>query len=163
MNLSYINTMVSNLAACYWHAHKERIAVLQMHDHISEIVKFAQRGSTDTDLRVTEAAEKLIVLLKKEGVNFDEVLKNPTANALASPAQSSATQAAPKPVATKIASQVWDEFEAIATDAIGPIASRIVFKIKSAYPFNTPRQLISKFEEALGKESSNEIFSMYKK
>lgn len=132
-----------------------------MNGNIPEIVKFANKAEHDTDQRVRDGAAALIKILRAEGVDVhsEDAAPIPAAPVAAKPV---AKPQAAAPTGAKIPEEVWIKFQIVATDVVGPIASRVIAKIKSTYPNHGPLQLKSKFEEAFGKESSDEVFAAYR-
>lgn len=133
-----------------------------MNGNIPEIVKFANKAEHDTDQRVRDGAAALIKILRAEGVDVHSENAAPIPDAPAAPVAAKPVAKPQAPTGAKIPEEVWIKFQIVATDVVGPIASRVIAKIKSTYPNHGPLQLKSKFEEAFGKESSDEVFAAYR-
>ena len=157
MNVSYINTMAANLVACYWNASKVRLSAPAIRDNIPEIVKLANKGANDASPIIREAAQKLLVILKAEGIDV-------AAPVSSQPAAVSAPTAAPKPAAPldKTVSSEWISFERIAIDEAGPMGGRLVQRVREENPGLSPKALRGKLEAKLGGSMVGDIFAKYR-
>lgn len=156
MNMGYINTMASNLVACYWIEYKLKITAASIRDSLPEICKLALKGVVDTNPKVNEAAKTLIDLLVKEGVVFQDENLPAMPGAAALPAAASQASAAVG------VSPDWASIERLATEEAGPMASKITIKVRNESSGLSPRQAIAKFKATLGPDITKAIFSRYK-
>lgn len=175
MRLGFINTMASNLVACYWHAYKMRLSSSALYNNIPGICQFALKGIKDNDPQIQDASRTLIALLQEEGIDVQASAKEfhaplEMATPAVKPVSSKTQDAAPKrevtptravPIASAQRSliQDWAHFESVAVNISGPLAVRLIKSVMNKYPGMKPILLRAQFEEALGEEDVQTIFA----
>ena len=153
---------MANLVACHWLELKVKITSSLIRDNLPEISRLAIQSEQHANAKIREAAVKLLGVLRSEGV--DPVVSAASAgvkNLHSAPVQAMATESN-LPLSGKSNSDNWVAFEKVAVEESGPMAVRIIQKIRADHPESSPRSFKLKINEVFGTESAAVIFANYR-